>query len=85
VSEDRRVARLRECGIDPASTERGLAQKRWLETAKAAGVAALDATPILAAAPDPAALFLSDGGHLSVAGHEAVAAWLAQELARLWR
>lgn len=85
VVEERRVARVRECGIDPATTERGLAQRRWLETAKAAGVPALDATPILAAAPDPAALFLSDGGHLSVAGHEAIAVWLAQELARLWR
>lgn len=84
VAEDRRVARLRECGIDPATTGRGLAQRRWLETAKAAGVTALDATPILAAASDPAAMFLSDGGHLSVAGHEVVAAWLAQELARLW-
>lgn len=85
VVEDRRVARLRECGIDPSTTERGLAQRRWMETAKAAGVAALDATPILAAASDPAALFLSDGGHLSVAGHEVVADWLARELATLWR
>lgn len=85
VVEERRVARLPECGIDPKATERGLAQRRWLETAKAAGVAALDATPILAAAPDPASLFLSDGGHLSVAGHEVVADWLARELATLWR
>lgn len=85
VVEERRVARLRELGIDPATTERGLAQQRWMATAKAAGVTALDATPILAVAPDPAAMFVSDGGHLSVAGHEAIAAWLAQELARLWR
>ncbi len=85
VDEAKRQARLRECGIDPAATERGLAQRRWLETAKAAAVTALDATPILAAAADPAALFLADGHHLSVAGHEAIAAWLAQELARLWR
>lgn len=85
VDEAKRQARLRECGIDPATTERGLAQRRWLDTAKAAGVTALDATPILAAAADPAALFLSDAGHLSVAGHEAIAAWLARELATIWR
>jgi lysophospholipase L1-like esterase len=46
---------------------------------------ALDATPILAADKDPAALFLSDAGHLSARGHEVVAAWLARELATAWR
>jgi len=85
VVEELRVARLRERGTDPATTARGLAQRRWLDTAKSAGVQALDATPILAAALDPAAMFLADGRHFAAAGHEAVTAWLAQELARLWR
>ena len=44
---------------------------------------ALDATPILAAEPDPSGLFISDGGHFNTRGHELIAAWLANELAPL--
>ncbi len=40
----------------------------------------LDATPILAAEPDAAGLFLADGGHLSPRGNEAVGRWLAGEI-----
>lgn len=85
VIEDKRVAELGKRGFDPAKFERGLAQKRWLRVAKEAGMHTLDATPILAAEPDPAGLFISDGGHFNARGHEVIAAWLAQELAPLLR
>jgi lysophospholipase L1-like esterase len=85
VDEERRVQRLRELGFDPAIYERGLAQKRWLEAAAAAGVRAFDATPILAADPEPATLFIADGGHFTTRGNELVARWLAKELAPLLR
>jgi lysophospholipase L1-like esterase len=75
-------AHLRELGFDAASFRRGLSQQRLLAVADELGVPAFDATPALAAAPEPAALFLADGGHLSVRGNEVLAAWLARELAR---
>jgi lysophospholipase L1-like esterase len=83
VLEDRRIAELTKRGFDPKQFERGRAQQRWFSAAKAVGVPALDATPILAAEADAAALFLSDGGHLSARGHALVAAWLARELPAL--
>lgn len=85
VIETKRVAELQRLGFDPKQFERGLAQQRWLAVAKDVAVQAFDATPILAADPDPAGLFISDGGHLNARGHDVVAAWLAAELAPLLR
>lgn len=85
VSEDRRVARLRELKMDPAAYRRGLGQERWLGVARELGIPAFDATTVLAAEPEPAKLFIPDGGHLSVRGNELVAGWLARELAPLLR
>ncbi len=73
--------RLAELGFDAMRHRRGLAQQRWLGAAQEHGVAALDATDALAASPDPAAQFLVDRGHLSVAGNQLVAAWLAEAIA----
>jgi lysophospholipase L1-like esterase len=83
VIEDKRIAELKNRGFDPTKFERGLAQKRWMAVAKDVGITPLDATPILAAEPDPAGLFISDGGHFNARGHEVIAAWLAGELAPL--
>ncbi|MFY9343217.1 MAG: hypothetical protein WAT39_12045 [Planctomycetota bacterium] len=85
VDDAKRVQHLRELGFDPGKFDRGRAQQRWLAVARDLGVTALDATPILAAEPDPAGLFLADGGHLSVRGSEVVGTWLAGELAPLLR
>lgn len=81
VDESKRVSHLRELGFDPAAYERGRGQRRWLAVAQQLGIAALDATAVLAAQPDPAGLFLADGGHLSVRGNDVVGKWLAAELA----
>jgi lysophospholipase L1-like esterase len=81
VDEGRWLARLRELGFDPGRYQRGLAQQRWAAVAREVGIPVLDATPILMAAPDPAGLFLVDGGHFSGRGNEVVARWLAGELA----
>ena len=85
VVEPKRVAELQRLGHVPAEFERGRVQSRWLAVAKELGIRALDATPILAAEPDPEQLFFADGGHLSVRGNEVVAKWLATELAPLLR
>jgi len=85
VVEQKRVAELQRLGFAPADYERGRAQTRWLAVAKDLGIPAFDATPILAAEPDPEQLFIADGGHLSVRGNEVVAKWLATELAPLLR
>lgn len=81
VDPARRLARLRELGLDPVAYAPGLLQRRWAEVAVAAGLVALDATPMLAAEPDHAGLFLADGVHLSARGNEVVGRWLAAELA----
>jgi len=81
VEESLRQQRLRERGFAVDDFPRGLAQQRWLNAAAEAGVQAFDATPVLAAAGNPAALYVDDG-HLSVAGAAAVAAALAQVLTR---
>ncbi|MBX3461792.1 MAG: hypothetical protein KF830_01360 [Planctomycetes bacterium] len=81
VDEGRRLARLAELGFAPADFRRGLAQERWAAVARELGVRVLDATPVLAAEPDPNGLFIADGGHLSVRGNEVVGRWLAAELA----
>jgi len=83
VDEQKRVAELRRLGFAPAEFERGRAQSRWLAVAKELGIPAFDATPVLAAEPDPEQLYFADGGHLSVRGNEVVAKWLATELAPL--
>ncbi len=86
VDESLRTARLRELGLDPKDYERGLAQARWRAVAEGLGIPTLDATPILAAAKEPAdELFIADGGHFNVRGNEIVAAWLAGELAERLR
>lgn len=77
--------RLAGFGFAPERFERGRAQQRWLEVAQELGIAAFDATPVLAADPDPASLFLQDAGHFSVRGNEVVARWLASLLAPLVR
>ncbi|MEO6593325.1 MAG: hypothetical protein ABIP94_01070 [Planctomycetota bacterium] len=85
VSEQRRVARLGELKLDIAAYRRGLAQERWLGVARELGIVALDATPVLAAEPEPAGLFIADGGHFSRRGNAIVAVWLANELLPLLR
>ncbi len=85
VIEAKRVARLQEMGLAPAEFRRGLAQERFVGVARELGIRAYDATPILAAAPAPEALFLADGGHLSLRGNVVVGEWLAGELAALLR
>ncbi len=85
VIEPKRRAHLQELGFDPPLFERGLAQHRWRTVARELGMPCFDATPILAAEPDPEQLFISDGGHLSVRGHEVVGKWFATELAPLLR
>lgn len=85
VVEARRVEKLRELGFDPTQFERGLAQRRWLQVATDLGIVALDATPILAAEPEPMACFLSDGGHFNERGNDVVGRWLAGELQARWK
>ena len=85
VNEQKRIQRLQQLGFDPSRFARGLAQQRWIAVARELGITALDATPILAAEPDHAGLYISDGGHLSVRGNDVVARWLAKELAPLLR
>jgi len=82
VDERKRVEMLRAMGCDPEQFARGLGQRRLLQVARDLGITALDATPILAAEADHAALFLADGGHLSVRGNAVVARWLAEEVVR---
>lgn len=81
VDESKRTLALAEAGLDPADFERGLAQKRWLTAAREAGLIALDATTVLAAAGPTDNLFTDDGGHLSVLGNQIVGDWLAEQLA----
>jgi lysophospholipase L1-like esterase len=78
--EDKRVAALQSMGFDAKDFRRGLAQQRWLAVAAAAGVPALDATPIVTAAGAARDLFIADGGHFDPRGNEVVARWLAKEL-----
>lgn len=72
---------LARCAFDAALYRRGLAQQRVLAVAKKCGVAALDATAVLAASADPAADFIADRGHLSEVGNERLALWLAEAIA----
>lgn len=81
VEEPLRQQRLRERGFAVEDFPRGLAQQRWLAAAAAAGVPALDATPVLAGSGDAAAWFVDDG-HLSAAGAAKVAAALAEFVGR---
>lgn len=81
VDADRRAERLRELGFAPDEFPPGLAQQRWAAVARDLGLTVLDATPILAAEPDHAGLFIQDGGHFSMRGNEVVGRWLAGELA----
>jgi lysophospholipase L1-like esterase len=71
------AARLTELQFDPAQFRRGLAQQRVVAVCAELGLPCLDATPWLEAAGDPRAQFVSDRGHLSVAGHERVAEGLS--------
>lgn len=81
LGEGERQAALRRLGFRPLDCPRGAGQQRWLAVAAELGVAAVDATPALAAEPDPAALFAADGLQLSALGHAALARWLAGALA----
>ena len=83
VVERRRVEKLQELGFDPIEFDRGLAQRRWLAVAKELGIAAFDATPLLADDADAGAAFISDGGHYKALGNERVAKWLAAELVKV--
>ena len=77
LGEGDRLATLRRLGFRPLDAARGAGQQRWLDVAAELGVAAVDATPALAAEPDPAGLFTADGLTLSARGHAALARWLA--------
>lgn len=66
--------------FDVAAFEQGAHQRRLLETARQAGVAAFDAGEVVAAAPDPAGLYLGDKGHLGVRGNQIVGNWLAAQI-----
>jgi lysophospholipase L1-like esterase len=79
VDEGKRTAHLKELGFDPSRFARGVAQQRWREVATELGVPVFDATPILAADPDPASLYV-DGGHLNERGNALLGDWLAGEL-----
>lgn len=83
LGEGDRLAALQRLGFRPLDCPRGAGQQRWLTVATELGVAAVDATPALAAEPDPAALFDADGLQLSARGHAALARWLAGALADL--
>ena len=85
VDEALRLEQLARLGLDATQFERGLLQRRMIDVADEVGVAALDATPVLAEAPDVAAMFLQDRGHLSVRGNELVGNWLAGQFVRLLR
>ncbi|MEY4672278.1 MAG: hypothetical protein RL148_62 [Planctomycetota bacterium] len=71
------AARLAELQFDPAQFRRGLAQQRVVAVCTELGLPCLDATPWLEAPGDPMVQFVSDRGHLSVAGHERVAEGLS--------
>ena len=81
LGEGERQEALRRLGFRPLDCPRGAGQQRWLAVAAELGVAAVDATPALAAEPDPAALFTADGLLMSARGHAALARWLAGALA----
>jgi lysophospholipase L1-like esterase len=85
VVEPMRAEKLRELGFAVGEFRRGLAQQRWLDAVRSLGIRAYDATPILASAPVDAqpTLFVEDACHLSLAGNERLAQWLAAELAPL--
>jgi lysophospholipase L1-like esterase len=83
VIETKRVANLRKLEFEPAAFVRGRAQARWLAVAAELGIAAADATSVLAAAPDPDAFFLSDGVHYNAAGCAVVAEFVAEQLVPL--
>ena len=82
VDEGKRIDKLRAIGFDPMQFARGLGQRRLVQVARDLGITALDATPILAAERDHDALFLADGGHLSVRGNAVLGKWLADEIDR---
>jgi lysophospholipase L1-like esterase len=78
VDESLRQERLRALGFPPEQFERGMAQRRWLAAAAAAGVPAVDATPWLE--EGPSAQWFVDEGHLSAAGAARTAERLAEWL-----
>lgn len=82
---DRHSAALARMGLAAHEYPAGLAQQRWLQAARDAGVMALDATNVLREAGPAEQIFLADGGHLSVRGNQVVAEWLRQELLTLLR
>lgn len=84
VVESKRIGKLKELGFDPVDFDRGLLQKRLRGVADELGIPVFDATPLLAAAAEPGAMFVSDGGHYTAAGHERLARWLAAELLPLF-
>ena len=85
VDEQARQDELRRHGFLPVDFPRGTVQGRWLAIAAELGIAAVDATPVLAAEPSAGALFLADGLHYSRRGHELLARWLAGPVAALSR
>jgi lysophospholipase L1-like esterase len=85
LDDGMRVAMLEQLGLNPAEYRAGLAQERVARACAAAGLPVQDVTALFAKEPKPAALFLSDHGHFSSAGHAVVAAWLADAIPALLR
>ncbi len=76
-------ATLARLGLDPLAHQQGVAQRRLAAVCGELGLPVLDLTPLLRAASDPARLWLPLDRHFSVAGHGAVAGWLAPVVAEL--
>jgi lysophospholipase L1-like esterase len=69
--------RLAELGFDPNDFEFGAMRRRIAAVAADLGLPFADATEPLLGKGAAARFFIEDGGHLSIEGNAAVAAWLA--------
>lgn len=85
VDDALRARTLQEVGLGPADCRPGLLQARVLAACAAAGVPALDVTPLLRGAGDPAVLFQEDLAHLTDAGNAVVARAVAARLRTMLR
>lgn len=76
---------LGRLGLDPEKHERGTLQRLITERCARVGLDVLDLTPVIEATKAPFNAYLKDLAHLNAAGHELVAAHLAEILpAREW-
>jgi lysophospholipase L1-like esterase len=85
VDRDGYAAELQRLGFDPLQFRRGAMQERLRALCLELDLPVHDATPGLEAASSPAAMFLSDRGHLSPLGHSEVARQLVSVATSLWR